>query len=48
MTVYTLLRRWRFLTLARRAIGVLRLCVLLHAGMNLLRTVLLIRKRKGR
>lgn len=43
-----LVRRWRFLTLAQHAIGVLRLCVLLRAVLLLLRTGRLIWKRKGR
>ena len=44
----TLLRRWRILTLAQRAIGVLRVCVLLRAALTLLYTVFLTGKRKGR
>lgn len=44
----TLLRRWRILTLAERTIGVLRVCVALHAALTVVRTVRMIWKRKER
>ena len=44
----TLLRRWRILTLAERAIGVLRVCVVLRAALPLVRTAMQFWKQKGR
>ncbi len=44
----TLLRRWRILTLAERVIGVLRVCVVLRAGLTAARALYTIWKRKER
>lgn len=44
----TLLRRWRFLTMAERMIGFLRVCAVLYAALPVVRTALRLWTRKGR
>lgn len=44
----TLLRRWRMLTLAEHALRVLRVFVLLRALLPVIKTAVMLWKRKGR